>query len=287
MQDLRRLGSEDRLRTGPGSYQARHARAARRCRPVRRNVAAVPHRAGVVRAVVDRPHRGCRRHGGAGDRHLAARALLWEQGLALCREAGDMGEYTRLLANLSEADYQRGYLDAAEAHLDQALTLARAERRTVVEACALVNMAKVARRKGDPARAMRLQLQALRMQVALGDRRQIAACLEHLAQLHAVLGHGQAAARLIGAATSIRTLIGTAQPLPEHADVEDTVAPVRVGLGRGEVGGSPRGWPRPVARAGRRRSIGRERLRPPVSRRLPRRFSALSQAAPARMRCVR
>jgi tetratricopeptide (TPR) repeat protein len=155
---------------------------------------------------------------------------LWTESLALARDAGDPGEVAESLGCLGEAAYHLGDLEGAARCLAEASAIARQAGRTDIEAWELGGLANVARRQGDLASATALQRRALTMQTTLGDRRQIAISLQHLAQLHASAGRGEPAARLLGAATSLRELIGAPQPAPEWADTEQTVAAVRLAL---------------------------------------------------------
>ncbi len=155
---------------------------------------------------------------------------LWTESLALARDAGDPGEVAESLGCLGEAAYHLGDLEGAARCLVEASAIARQAGRTDIEAWELGGLANVARRQGDLASATALQRRALTMQTTLGDRRQIAISLQHLAQLHASAGRGEPAARLLGAATSLRELIGAPQPAPEWADTEQTVAAVRLAL---------------------------------------------------------
>ncbi len=140
---------------------------------------------------------------------------LWTESLALARDAGDPGEVAESLGCLGEAAYHLGDLEGAARCLVEASAIARQAGRTDIEAWELGGLANVARRQGDLASATALQRRALTMQTTLGDRRQIGISLQHLAQLHASAGRGEPAARLLGAATSLRELIGAPQPAPE------------------------------------------------------------------------
>jgi tetratricopeptide (TPR) repeat protein len=162
---------------------------------------------------------------------LEGAAALWEQSLALARQAGNLGEVARSLGNLGEAAYHLGNLGEAAARHQEALAFAREAGRTEVEASQLGNLANVARRRGDMAAAHRLQQQALVLQVAHGNRRQIAICLEHFAQIHATDRRAERAARLLGAAMALRHVIGAPQPAPERTDTERGVAAARAALG--------------------------------------------------------
>ncbi len=156
---------------------------------------------------------------------------LWTESLALAREAGEPGEVAESLGCLGEAAYHLGDLEGAAWRLEEASAIARQAGRTDIEAWQLGGLANIARCRGDLANATTLQRRALAMETALVDRRQIAISLEHLAQIHASAGRGEPTARLLGAATALRDLIGAPQPVPERSDTEQTVAGVRASLG--------------------------------------------------------
>ncbi len=162
---------------------------------------------------------------------LTEAIALWEECLTLSRAANDPGEVARALGNIGEAYYHLGDLARALSCLEEAHLLARQAGRTDFEAFILGNLGNVVRRQGDMARAKTIHRQALTLKRALGARRQIAIALEDIASVAAADGHGERAARLLGAASALRIMIGTPQAAPERIATEQTVAVVRVALG--------------------------------------------------------
>lgn len=154
----------------------------------------------------------------------------FEESLALARELGDV---TRLLAplnNLGEVAYIQGDLDRATTYYEEALAYSRrvGDRRVHIM---LGNLGNVARRQGNPMKAEALYRESLEFAQALGDPRSIAECLESMAMARAMAHDGGRAARLFGAASAVRDLIGAPQPPNERDDLEAALRPARATLG--------------------------------------------------------
>jgi predicted ATPase/transcriptional regulator with XRE-family HTH domain len=162
---------------------------------------------------------------------LAFAAALWEQSLAQARAAGDLGEAAHALGNLGEAHFHMGDLAGAATRHAEALALARQAGRTDLEAMQLGNLGNVARQQGDLGRATALQRQALGLKLHLGARRQIAITLEDLASIAGMEDRATRAASLLGAASAVRELIGTPQPVPERVATDRAVAQAREAIG--------------------------------------------------------
>jgi len=79
--------------------------------------------------------------------------------------------------------------------------------------------------------AAALGREALALARDLGDLHLCAQGLENLATSAGAAGLGARAARLLGAAATLRETIGAAQPLPEQTDTEQAVAVARAALG--------------------------------------------------------
>jgi hypothetical protein len=125
-----------------------------------------------------------------------------------------------------------GDLATAESAHTEALALARSAGSAYLEAMQLGNLGNIARERGDLPMAVALQCEALQMKQALGARRHIAISLENMAGIAGAELRGERAARLLGAASAIRELIGTPQPEPERTATERAVGPARAGLGK-------------------------------------------------------
>jgi len=162
---------------------------------------------------------------------LRAATTLWKQVAASMRAVNNLGEVARVVANIGEALYHQGELAAAQQHYEEGLALARRSGRVDIEATVLAGMGNLARSIGDLEHASAFQTDALGLWQALGERRQIAICLEHLAAIAAAEGRAARAARLLGAAIAQRHQIGAPPARPEQAEVEQTAAAVRSDLG--------------------------------------------------------
>lgn len=76
-----------------------------------------------------------------------------------------------------------------------------------------------------------MQREALALYHALGDQRRYAVGLEGLVGTAGMAGQGERAARLLGAAETLRESLGAPIPPLERADVELAVAAARAALG--------------------------------------------------------
>jgi predicted ATPase/DNA-binding SARP family transcriptional activator/Tfp pilus assembly protein PilF len=198
-----------------------------------------------------------------------AASSLYEKSLAIRRELGDrksIGTTLSLLANVvaQQADYGR-----ARSLGEEAVSIAR-ELRSEGTASALGSLADVARSKGDHARARSLWEEALAtarewsdpwhitwstrgletvlleqgeyeavcslyrerlaLMGAVGDRSDIADCLERLARVAAQQRQSDRAAKLFGAAEAARETVGVPREPEEHALSEGSIEAVRSDL---------------------------------------------------------
>jgi predicted ATPase/class 3 adenylate cyclase/Tfp pilus assembly protein PilF len=196
-----------------------------------------------------------------------ARALL-EESLAISRELGDKVGIATSLNGLGNMAYNQGDYGTARVLYEESLAINRELGHKQGIAMALFNLGRMARRSGDYAQAHRLlaeclewhiQLgikggslaefgwlaadmgdaaqarqwfeQALREHRETGEPRETAEDLEGLAHLARLQSDWERAARLWGAAQSLREAIGT-PPLPEERkEDERDQAAVREALG--------------------------------------------------------
>jgi hypothetical protein len=168
---------------------------------------------------------------------------------------------------LGEAHFHMGDVVCAAKRHAEALALARQAGRTDVEAMQLGDLGNVARAQGDLIQATTLQRQSLVLKYALGARRQIAITRADFASIAGVEGRGARAARLVGAATALRELIGTPQPVPERMDMESCVADVRASMGAEAWSAELRARPRVEHGASDRLRAGAVRPMPRLRRR--------------------
>jgi predicted ATPase/class 3 adenylate cyclase len=185
----------------------------------------------------------------AGDLRTAARALnvlgvaasnqgdteqaaaYFEKSLALMRIVGNQSGIAVALNNLGDAAYYQGDLEQAAVAFTEALALSRQSGDRARIATCLGNLGWVARRRGAVAQAEALGRESLALYREVGDLRRCAGGLEHLATTAAVAGHGERAARLLGAAAAQREALGTPQGVREREDTERAVAAAQAALG--------------------------------------------------------
>ncbi|MFE1952168.1 BTAD domain-containing putative transcriptional regulator [Streptomyces sp. NPDC059524] len=127
---------------------------------------------------------------------------------------------------------REGRLDAAEAHLRHVLEVHR-QMGYEPEAPALIlaELGFVAELRGDAPAALRLQLDGLAAAHAAGSPRSLALGFEGLAGARALTGEPARAARLLGAADTLRRSVGAPLPEGERDDVDRVEAAARQALG--------------------------------------------------------
>ncbi len=165
-----------------------------------------------------------------------ARALLHE-GLALFQAAderlyaADKPLYAAHIVNeLGLVTYrQHGDLDGAEPFFEASLQTCRDLGNAYGMASALTNLGRVARDRGDYARAAAHYDESLALHWDEGDTVRIAGCLSGLATVAAFANHPELAARLLGATSALREKIGAARPR-HRGQYERAVTAARAGL---------------------------------------------------------
>ena len=163
---------------------------------------------------------------------LAGPLVQWVAGLVALAE-GDGPEARRLLdqantewpgvswrasmlVDFADAAIAVGDIDDAGAALADALVVARDLGNEYEEGRVLAGMARLARAQEDEERAETLLHDALRLHVASNDRLSIVTTLESLA----AMSSDDAAARLYGAAQTMRDDMGYRWAQPEHSFVD-------------------------------------------------------------------
>jgi predicted ATPase/class 3 adenylate cyclase/Flp pilus assembly protein TadD len=141
----------------------------------------------------------------AGNRNDFERAeALWEEALALGRKVGDRTRVRAVLTNMGYAAMVRGDFKRAEVHLEEGLAIARELNEPYANAGSLLNLGIVATRRGDHGRAKTLLEESLALHRELGSNRDVAECLEVMAEVAGGLGEDLRAGRLWGAAGALR-----------------------------------------------------------------------------------
>jgi predicted ATPase/transcriptional regulator with XRE-family HTH domain len=162
---------------------------------------------------------------------LELAAARFEDSLLECRELDYHLGVGFALGNLGIVANARGDVHLATTRLEEALSVFRKVGDQDYIAGCLVNLGELSRKRSDFAQALALQREALTLYRDLGYPRRCAAGLEALATSVGVAGQGKLAARLLGAAASVREALGAPQPAQEKAEVEQTLAAVRAALG--------------------------------------------------------
>jgi tetratricopeptide (TPR) repeat protein len=141
-----------------------------------------------------------------GDHKRAVRLL--EEALASFREQGDVAGAFGLLFTMGYSELALGNLARATTLLEESLALSRDfGEREVVAGC-LMSLGIAAQRRGDPERAKTLLKESLAMDVEMRVNAHIAENLEGLAQAAGTLDEDVRAARLWGAAGTLREATG-------------------------------------------------------------------------------
>jgi predicted ATPase/DNA-binding SARP family transcriptional activator len=167
-----------------------------------------------------------------------ARRFLTES-VGLWRERDQESHLAGTLNSLGQVVLHTGDDAGAEAFWEESLDLARAVDNRQITAEALAGLGEIACVRGRPRAASDHYGASLALWQASdpGAVRQrgrgagIARCLEGLAQVADMQGHGSRAARLLGAAEHLRASVGALLPLPERPAHERRVAAVHAALG--------------------------------------------------------
>ena len=189
-----------------------------------------------------------------------ATALL-EESLASCRALDERLWAALVRHSLGVVAYEQDDIEPGGGVLRRSAAGVPRVRQPWYTGVALASLARIARARGDYARAAALYAESLTLRwERVGDKMGIAGSLRGLASIAALTGHYERAARLYGAAEALREAVGA--PFPRHHASPSGPWP---GLGpawasrrsprRGRRGGrcrwrrrSPRRWPRRTVR---------------------------------------
>ncbi|MBC8163506.1 MAG: tetratricopeptide repeat protein, partial [Roseiflexaceae bacterium] len=134
--------------------------------------------------------------------------LLHAESLAIRRALGDTWGIAATLTNLGEVARQEGREADAQALHEQSLDLFRAQQDASGTAMALLNLGQIVRQRGDYQRAIPLLHESLRLWQQLGERVNVAECLEALAAIAVAQDQPVRAAQLGGTAATLRVSVG-------------------------------------------------------------------------------
>lgn len=165
--------------------------------------------------------------------NLAQAAVLFEEAEAIGRRYGGRGMIASAHIGLARVTLARGDPTGATAQAEEALRLLDPADE-VRRSHALFVKGQVVARQRDAAQGESLVRESLMMLAKARRRAPVAGCLEALARPAADTGRADRAARLLGAADSLRTSIGAPVPPVERAEVEATTDAARATLGAAE-----------------------------------------------------
>ena len=160
----------------------------------------------------------------------SARALF-EESLVLWREARSDAASALALLFLGRIDHEQGDQRHATTLLEESVALARPTGYARAAGPALHLLGRVARSLGQHGRATTLFRESLTIRREQGDRRGIAECFEGLASAADAGRKPADAARLLGAADTLRAAIGAPLPGGAASAREQTVAGLKRRLG--------------------------------------------------------
>jgi non-specific serine/threonine protein kinase len=155
----------------------------------------------------------------------------YEGGLALARAAAAPLPMVLALYNLAVTAWQRGQAAIAANQLEEALALAREHDVTWLVAGIVIWLGIASSDLNDQARAAACLHEGLNLALARGDLRDVVDGLEGVARLGAAIGQPEQAARLVGAAATLRVEIGSPLSPAEHADFAPVLDALRLALG--------------------------------------------------------
>ncbi|MCC8249218.1 BTAD domain-containing putative transcriptional regulator [Saccharothrix luteola] len=162
-------------------------------------------------------------HEQADELHECARAQAVAQGYTIGEEFAELG--------LALSARRQGRFDEAEALLRKWLAHDRWLESDMAVALILAELGFIAEQRGDTDTARTLHLEGLAAARKAADPRAVALALEGLAGAEALAGDHDRAARLLGAAATLRERAGAPLPPGERGDVTRITATTRSALG--------------------------------------------------------
>jgi len=156
---------------------------------------------------------------------------LYDESVTILRTLGDMKNVAIALGNLGLLYREMGDFARATALTEEVLAIMREVGDKGAIAISLNNLGEIAHEQGDRARATALLVESLTLYIEMELRWGVAYALEGLATVTAASGRPARAARLFGAATALRALLGMTRPPTERVRYEHTVAGVQAALG--------------------------------------------------------
>lgn len=159
-----------------------------------------------------------------------ARAFL-EQSLALYTKLGDKRYMARSMANLGAILEREGEYHGAQKLYEESLSLSRQLGERMMVSALLVAVGIVKARLGLMDEARVAMAESLYLSKEIGETEAIVDCLEELASWACKKGESDRAAKLLGAAQTVRESIHLPVPPAYRADVQRDLASAKSALG--------------------------------------------------------
>ncbi len=166
---------------------------------------------------------------------LESAVPLYEDSLEHFRLAEDTGGIANALGDFGAGLLYHGAYERARQPLEKSVELFRSLEDGHGVAAALINLGVLALCESDASLAISLLRESLSRLHEFGERRALAACLDHLAQAATALGDHERGARLMGGAEALRTGGGFPRAPGEEVLRDQALARVRALLGEGAL----------------------------------------------------
>jgi predicted ATPase/class 3 adenylate cyclase len=163
----------------------------------------------------------------------AARAL-YEECLEIERELGNQHGIATALGNLGRIAQRTGEYRRARELYEESLAISRAHGHTRGIDTWLMNLARVLHLLGEREAAGRSCAEALGISHGLGDRANVAECLEIVALAREATEDPRKSVHLLGAAAAARRSIGVELPASEREAYDQRIAALRDAMGEAE-----------------------------------------------------
>jgi predicted ATPase len=157
--------------------------------------------------------------------------LYQEESISFFRELGDKFGLFIALNNLGLVLESQGEISTARRYYEESIGTARELGEKNLVAYALNGLAHVLYLEGDYAEANHYYRESLLVAQEIGERRCVAYCLEGFAKVESRYGDARRAARLLGAAESLRQAIGAPLVQAEREELDQDVIVTQNRLG--------------------------------------------------------
>jgi len=167
----------------------------------------------------------------AAEGDYATASLRFDESLAFHKELGAKPSIIGLLTTRAEIAQRQGDYEKARAFIDEAMGLSKEASDKWGMARSLHTLGNLARRQQQYKRAEVLFRESLTLFRDLRNKAGVVVCLERLAIVEGSQMRSASAARLLGAAESLRQVLGIPLPPPQRDEYAQTVFALRTDLG--------------------------------------------------------